>query len=63
MYSYEIEQVLLECNYNLDSETYLYILKSSPQIRSICYRPYGDYFEMVDDEHNCWRFNVYRKED
>ena len=62
MYSYEISQILLENNYNIDSETYLHILSSSPQIRSVSYKPYGDYFEIVDDEHNYWKFTVYRKE-
>lgn len=46
-------------NYNIDSETYLHILMSSPQIRYVGYK--GDHFEIVDDSHNCWKFNVYRK--
>lgn len=61
MYSWEISQTLLENNYNIDSETYLHILKTSPQIRSVGYKPYGDYFEIVDDEYNYWKFTVYRK--
>lgn len=48
--------------FNIDSETYLNILNTSPQIRYVGYKPFGNYFEIVDDEHNCWKFNVYRKE-
>ena len=62
MYSWEISQLLADKNFNIDSETYLHIIESSPQIRYVSYKPYGDYFEMVDDEGNCWKFNVYRKE-
>ena len=62
MYSWEINQIMESTNFNLDSETYLHILSSSPQIRSVSYKPYGNYFEIVDDEHNCWKFNVYKKE-
>lgn len=62
MFSWEITQIMELNNYNIDSETYLYICMSSPQIRSVSYKSYGDYFEMIDDEHNYWKFNVYRKE-
>lgn len=52
----------MENNYNIDSETYLNILSTSPQIRYVGYKSFGDYFEIVDDEQNYWKFNVYRKE-
>lgn len=60
MYSWQITEIMKSTNYNLDSETYLHILMSSPQIRYVGYK--GDHFEIVDDSHNYWKFNVYRKE-
>lgn len=63
MFSWEISKLLAERNYNIDSETYMKICMSSPQICSVSYKPYGDYFEMIDDKHNYWKFNVYRKEE
>lgn len=60
IYSYEISQLLAENNYNIDSETYLRICSTSPQIRYVGYK--GDYFEIVDDANNCWKFKVYRKD-
>ena len=62
MYSYEIDSIMRSTNYNIDSETYLYILKSSPQITYVGYKSYGDYFEIVDEERNYWKFKVYKKE-
>ena len=60
IYSYEISQLLAEKNYNIDSETYLYICSTSSQIRYVGYKE--DYFEIVDDANNCWKFKVYRKD-
>lgn len=62
MYSWEINQIMESSNFNIDSETYLTILITSPQIRYVGYKSFGNYFEIVDDEQNCWKFNVYRKE-
>ena len=61
MYSWEISRLLAEKNYNIDSDTYLHICMSSPQISYVGYKPYGDYFEIVDNENNFWKFKVYRK--
>lgn len=62
MYSYEISQLLLENNYNIDSETYLYIINTSPQIRYVGYKPFGNYFEITDNQDNYWKFTVYKKD-
>lgn len=62
MYSWEISQLLAEKNYNIDSETYLYICSTSPQLNHIKYDAWSNSFEMWDEE-NYWKFNVYRKED
>lgn len=62
MYSWEINQIMKSTNFNIDSDTYLHILSTSPQIFYVGYKPIGDYFEIKDDEQNYWKFKVYRKE-
>lgn len=61
MYSYEISQLFLENNYHIDAKTYLYIIKTSPQIRHVAYKAFGNYFEIVDDQNNYWKFTVFKK--
>ena len=61
IYSYEISQLLAENNYNIDSETYLHICSTSPQLIRIKYDAWSDNFEMLDRENNYWKFKVYRK--
>lgn len=61
MYSYQIKQILESNNYNIDSETYLNICSTSPQINEIKYSPYSNCFEIwASDVY--WKFTVYRKE-
>lgn len=62
MFSYEISNILVSKNYNIDSKTYLEILES-PQISGIKYNSFENSFEIWDGENNCWKFNVYRKDD
>lgn len=62
MYSYEIQQILESNNYNINSETYLNILSTSPQIERVKYNPYGNYFETWASDRY-WKFSVYRKEE
>lgn len=59
MFSYEISNILVSKNYNIDSKTYLEILES-PQISGIKYNSFENSFE-VWDENNYWKFTVYRK--
>lgn len=61
MYSYEIQQILDLNNHNIDSETYINICSTSPQITRIKYELYGNYFEIWASD-GYWKFNVYRKE-
>ena len=60
MYPWEISKILENNNYNIDSQTYLHICKSSPQITHIKYDPYTNNFEMWDKENNYWKFTVYK---
>ncbi len=62
MYSYQIEQILESNNYNIDSETYLSICSTSPQIKEIKYSSFGHYFEIWASD-GYWKFSVYRKEE
>ncbi len=62
MYSYQIEQILESNNYNIDSETYINICSTSPQITRTKYNPSGNYFE-IWASNGYWKFTVYRKED
>ncbi len=60
MYPWEISKILENNNYNIDSQIYLHICKSSPQISHIKYDPYSNNFEMWDKENNYWKFTVYK---
>ena len=62
MYSCEIEEALRKHNYNIDSDTYIIICSTSPQIVRVKYDPYGQYFEIWTNDNYYWKFNVYRKE-
>lgn len=62
MYSYEIEQLLKIRNYLINSEEYLNIMKSSPQINHVKYSPYADEFETWTDDNYYWKYKVYRKD-
>lgn len=60
MYSFEIDELFKNENYNIDSQTYLYIINSSPQINHIVYKPFGDYYEMQSNDGYEWKFKVYK---
>ena len=62
MYSYEIDNILKSKNYKIDSDTYLHICSTSPQLTRIKYNPYCSYFETWSNDNYYWKFNVYRKE-
>lgn len=61
MYSHEIDQILKSHNYNINSDTYLHICNSSPQITHVKYDPYDDSFELWTNDYYCWKTNVHRK--
>ena len=61
MYSWEISKILENNNYRIDSELYIDICKSSPQLSHIKYNSYDNCFEVWDDANNYWRFQVYLK--
>jgi len=62
MYSCEIDKLLQGQNYNINSETYINICSTSPQITRIKYNPNGNHFEIwVSDRY--WKFTVHRKEE
>lgn len=61
MYSYEIDNILRENNYNISSSTYKTIL-SSPQIDHVKYSPYGDCFEVWTSDGCYWKFKIYLKD-
>lgn len=62
MYDWEITQILQQNQYNIDSETYLRICSSSPQLNHIKYNAYEQCYEMWSKEGNYFRFTVYYKE-
>lgn len=62
MYDWEITQILQQNQYNIDSETYLYICSTSPQLNHIKFELYGNYVEMWSEDGTYFRFTVYRKE-
>lgn len=62
MYSCEINQTLESQNYNIDSETYLDICNTSPQISQVKYDTYDNKYEIWTNDNYYWKINVYRKE-
>lgn len=62
MYSCEINQALESQNYNIDSETYIDICNTSPQISRVKYDPYDNKYEIWTNDNFYWKINVYRKE-
>lgn len=63
MYSHEIEQILKNQNYNIDSETYVNICDTSTQISKAKYNSYNDKYELWTSDNYYWKFSVYRKDD
>lgn len=62
MYSYEIDQIIKSQNYNIDSESYINICNTSPQIARVKYNPYDNKYEIWTTDNYYWKINVYRKE-
>lgn len=62
MYSCEINQILESQNYNIDSETYINICDTSPQISRVKYDPYDNKYDIWTNDNFYWKINVYRKE-
>lgn len=60
MYSYEITNIMQQHNNNINANTYINIIRSSPQINHIIYKPFGDYFEMWDKDGCYWKFTVHK---
>lgn len=61
MYSHEIEQLLKIRNYLINSEEYLNVMKTSPQINEVKYSPYSDDFETWTSDNYYWKYKVYIK--
>lgn len=62
MYSYEINQTIVSQNYNIDSETYINICNTSPQISRVKYDLYDSKYEIWTKDNFYWKINIYRKE-
>lgn len=58
MYSYEIEDKLKSQNYNIDSDTYIHIFKTSPQIIRAKYNPFEENFDIWTNDNYHWAFRV-----
>lgn len=61
MYSYEIKNALSENGYCIDSKSYDFICRTSPQINHIKYEPYSDYFFIDTNDDFHFQFKVYYK--
>ena len=62
MYSVEIQKVLEENNYNIDSETYIDICQNSPQIYHVKYDAFQDNFLIETSDGYQFYFKVYPKQ-
>lgn len=60
MYSYEIDQILKSQNYNIDSNTYMNICSTSPQISRVKYDPYENKYKIWTDDNYYWKFSIYK---
>ena len=58
MYSYQINQTIVSQNYNIDSETYMDICNTSPQISRVKYEPFEDNFNIWTNDNYHWTFKV-----
>lgn len=58
MYSHEIDQTLKYKNYNIDSDTYIHICRTSAQIIRTKYNPFEDNFNIWTNDNYYWTFNV-----
>lgn len=59
MYTFEIEQVMQQYNYDLPSKVYSKILDSTPQIQRVKFNPYGRRFEIWTNDGGYWNFAVH----
>ncbi len=58
MYSYEIEQILKSHNYYINSDIYLHICNTSPQISRVTFEPYEYNFNIWTNDNYHWTFKV-----
>ena len=65
MYTWEIENLLRIKNYLLYSDEYLYIIRTSPQIKKIQYNAFDDSFETwtkeSDQSTNYFKYKVRKR--
>lgn len=61
MYSHEIDNVLNENNYDIGSNIYLHICRTSPQLIHIKYDAYSNSFQMWSNDGYYWKFAVHRE--
>ena len=59
MYSHEIDNVLKEKNYVIESNLYDEICKNSPQISRVTFNAFSNNFSISTDDNWHWTFNVY----
>lgn len=59
MYSFEIENLLKERNYVVDSETYMHICKTSPQIVRIVFNKDNSNFYIHTNDNYNFELKVY----
>ena len=57
MYSSEIDQIIESQYYNIDSETYMDICNTSPQISRVKYEPYDNKYEIWTNDNFYWKIN------
>ena len=62
MYSVEIQKILEENNYNIDSETYIDICQNSPQICHVKYDDFQDNFLIETSDGYQFYFKVFPKQ-
>lgn len=59
MYSWEIDNIIKQFNYNLPSEEYVRICRSE-QVCRVHYDPFSNDFEVWTSDGYNWKFQVHR---
>lgn len=62
MFSYEIERLIKNNNYNISSIDYQDICQSSTQIARLKYDPFENVYELWTNDNYYFKFKVYYKE-
>ena len=64
MYSWEIDNILKDYNYNIPASVYIEVtdINKNPQVGHVEYSPWSDSFIVWTNDGYNWSFKVYRED-